>query len=204
MAPSPAGLTRRRAFTLIEVLIALALTSVVMGLAWIVLDSTRKVTLEIDKPIEDTTDIFWQQIQWELDRLLSSPVNTKTPPLRFSPERGLEMVALLPDRNGIPLQTELHYVLKDTQLMKIRKSGFPPAAQTNLLSETVQAFLPTVEIDAESFSSWPPEKNSPPPPLLQLRLLMKDGQSTEREFYLPAAFRVEKAGAETETDGIDP
>lgn len=194
MENSSAGLKRPglRAFTLIEVLIALALTSVVMGLAWVVMDSTRKVSLEIEQPVDDPVDTFWQQLQWELDRLLPSPVNTKRPALRFTPETGLELVALLPDADGIPLQTELHYFLKEKEMFKIRQSGFPPRAQTNLVSTAVQRFSIFVQDDDQRYTEWPPENKRPLPALLQMQMETTNGLNSQHAFYLPAAFRVKK------------
>ena len=198
MEDSPAGLncSGRRAFTLVELLIALALTAVVMGLAWIVMDSTRKVSLEIEQPVDRPVDAFWQQLQWEFDRLLPSPVNTKRPPLRFSPENGLEMVALLPDADGIPLQTELHYFLKEKELFKIRQSGFPPTAQTNPVFTAVQHFAVLVQSEGQDVTEWPPEKNSPLPARLQMEMEGVNGQRSQHDFYLPAAFRVKKTTAD--------
>ncbi|MDA3872736.1 MAG: prepilin-type N-terminal cleavage/methylation domain-containing protein [Kiritimatiellae bacterium] len=77
---------RERGFTLIEVLIALALVSVVVGLAWIVLDSVRKVASEISRPIEDPMAPIWKQLEGEMDALLPAPVGVDTPALRFSAE----------------------------------------------------------------------------------------------------------------------
>lgn len=192
MEAPPAGLKQRQGFTLVEVLMAVALSAVVMGLAWVLMDSTRKVAREIEQPVEDPFAPLWQELQTAADRLLSHPVSPKDPPLRFSEENGLEMVALLPDANGIPQQTGLHYFIQNQSLYRIRRTGFPPSAQTNLLSNAVARFAAAVPAADEVIREWPPKKNSPLPLRLQVEISPTDGPAVRQEFLIPAALRVKK------------
>lgn len=197
----PPARIRRRGFTLIEVLIALALVSVVVGLAWIVLDSVRKVAAEISLPIEDPMHPVWMQLERELDALLPKPAGVDTPALRFSEEEGLEFVSLLKNARGIPLQTELHYLLENQDLLRISRSGYPTLAQTNRLARGVQQWIVRAIHQDETFTEWPPEQEGdeaiPLPARLNFTLERANGIVHEFDQYLPASYRASPPEPET-------
>ncbi|WFB36226.1 prepilin-type N-terminal cleavage/methylation domain-containing protein [Kiritimatiellota bacterium B12222] len=205
----------RRGFSLIEVLVAISLASIVMALAWIVLDSTQKVSIEIDRPIGHPWQPLASQLQFEFDRLLPEPVELEDPPLRFNPEEGLQFVALLPNDQGIPLQTQVHYLQEDQNLLRISTSGFPPSTQTNrvlngLRTFEVLAYPEGIPEDADQADElklleWPEEKEEDPemeeteeedknpfPAQLKVEFISIQGSRFIRSFYLPASFRIEK------------
>jgi len=188
--PSP-HLTRntQSAFTLVELLIALTLVSVVMALAWMVLDSTRKVTEEIGAPVTNPVEQVWSGIQYELDRLLPDPQPSDIPGLQFTDDTGLELVSLVPGPEGIPLQTELHYQINQSKLLKISIRNAPPLSQTNVIAQGVTAFRIRGHKDESEIESWPPEEEKPLPSRLSAELQLSDGSVYTRDFHLPASFR---------------
>ncbi|MEX2607138.1 MAG: prepilin-type N-terminal cleavage/methylation domain-containing protein [Kiritimatiellia bacterium] len=186
---------RDHGFSLIEVLIALALVSVVVGLAWIILDSVSKVASEISKPIMDPMDPAWAQLEREMDALLPAPVGVDTPALRFSEEDGLEFVSLLKNAREIHLQTEVHYLLENQNLLRISRSGFPPLTQTNRVASGVQRWTVRAVHQGETFTNWPPdeeeaEEHPPLPARLTFTMERENGNSHDYDQYLPASYRI--------------
>lgn len=198
----PTESAARYGFTLIEVLIALALASVVVGLAWIVLDSVRKVASEISRPIGDPMNSVWTQLERELDALLPNPEGVDTPPLRVSEEDGLEFVSLLKNDREIPLQTEVRYLLDNRDLLRISRSGFPPLNRTNRVAAGVQKWIVLAIHRGETFSKWPPdeadeEETGPLPVRLHFTLEREDGTTSLFDQYLPASYRASPPGSVT-------
>ncbi|MGA0332672.1 MAG: prepilin-type N-terminal cleavage/methylation domain-containing protein [Kiritimatiellia bacterium] len=195
MEDSATNLTRpgRSAFTLVELLISLLLVSVVMGLAWIVLDSTRKVAEEINLPPESPLTQVWTQLEEEFDRLLPQPRDTEIPGLRFSAESGLEMVTLIPGPEGIPQQTELSYFIAENSLQKVLRRSYPPAVVTNVLIHNVTKLHIHGHRGELEIARWPSEPESPLPPRISVEIVREDGESSSREFYLPASFQLKKS-----------
>lgn len=194
MEHPPADLSRsRKGFTLIELLLALALTSVVTALAWIVLDSTRNVSEEISAPVENPLEPLWAELQFEYDRLLPKPVKAEIPALRFADDTGLEMVSLLPNTREIPLQTELHYFVKESQLLRVSRILVPPLSETNLIARQVTALRIRAHNPDAVTDKWPPEKSGPLPHRLTVELVFANGSSQSRDFFIPASMRMEKS-----------
>jgi prepilin-type N-terminal cleavage/methylation domain-containing protein len=180
---------RHQGFTLVEILIGLALVGVVVGLAWIVLDSVRKVATEISQPIADPMYPVWQQLEHELDSLLPRPVEAEIPALRFSEAEGLEFVSLLKVNKEIPRQTELQYLLEDQDLLRITRSGYPITARTNRVATGIQAWDIQASHQGEIFTNWPPEEDTPLPARLTFTLERKNRISHSFDQYLPASYR---------------
>lgn len=182
---------KQKGFSLIELLIAVSLLAVVMSLAFMVLDSARRVAEEISGPSGSPAEPFWTQLQKEFDHILVSPVQMDRPPLRFSEDEGLELVSLLPNPQGIPLETFVQYYVEDDQLLKITASGYPLVAETNIVAEAISEIRSLGLIEDKEFVDWPDEDENPLPPRIQIELETDSREVLQREFYLPASFRIE-------------
>jgi|GEM_PF-1969907 len=182
---------KQKGFSLIELLIAVSLLAVVMSLAFMVLDSARRVAEEISGPSGSPAEPFWTQLQSEFDHILVTPVQMDRPPLRFSEDEGLELVSLLPNPQGIPLETFVQYYVEDEQLLKITASGYPLVAETNIVAEAISVIRSQGLIEDQEFMDWPDEDENPLPPRIQIELETDSREILQREFYLPASFRIE-------------
>ncbi|MDF3129412.1 prepilin-type N-terminal cleavage/methylation domain-containing protein [Kiritimatiellaeota bacterium B1221] len=190
--------TRSRGFSLIELLIALSLVSVVMALAWIILDSTRQVADEIQTPIEPPLQPLWNQLEFEFDHHLPQPTNTKFPSLRFSEKTGLEMISLLPGPENVPLQTELHYWVDEEGLKKSIHISYPPTAQTNLITADVASLRVWARRGEEEILHYPLEQKTALPHIIKMELRSADGTSFTREWFLPSSLHASSTTFENE------
>lgn len=187
----------RRGFSLIEVLVAVSLVTVVISLAWILLESVRQVADEIEMPIENSADPFWSQLQKEIDQLLPDPVQHDMPALRFSPKEGLEMISLLQNEKGIPLETKIHYFTDDDILMKITENGFPLNARTNVVAESVSTIRSHALQDDQKIPVWPPEDEHPLPARVEVELETVERTTLTRVFFIPASLKYEPENSES-------
>jgi prepilin-type N-terminal cleavage/methylation domain-containing protein len=199
MEPTPTVL-KTKGFSLIELLIAVSLVAGVMSIAFMILDSARRVAEEISGPSGSPVEPFWTQLQSEIDRILPSPVQLDTPPLRFSKNEGVELVSLLPDPQGIPLETHLHYYVADEQLLRVSTRGFPLVAETNIVAVAISEFRAQALIEDQVFDEWPKENEHPLPPRITLEIETDTRERRTRDFYLPASFRIESADGLAEPD----
>ncbi len=187
---------RSSGFSLIELLIALSLVSVVMALAWIILDSTRQVADEIQAPIGSPLAPLWNQLEFEFNHHLPQPKNTKFPALRFSEETGLEMVSLLPGPENVPLQTELHYWVDEDGLKKSTRTAYPPVAQTNLITADVDVMRVIGRKGEVEIINYPQEPEKSLPPLIEIELQTEDGTRFTREWFLPSTLKASSSDFE--------
>lgn len=179
---------------------ALALSSVVIGLTWVLLDSSRQVADEISQPLLHPLTGLAGQLQNELDGLLPRPVDTKAKPISFSEDGPLEMVTLIPNARGVAMQTRVRYWVGEESLLRSHTQGFPPVSQTNVVAGKVEALQVVALHEGERHSLWPPEKtgeNTNPPEIparLEVTVLSDSFSEFQREYYLPASYKVEKPG----------
>lgn len=179
-------------FTLVEVLVALALAGVITAISLLLLHTTRQVTEEIRQPIRTPLDLLREGLRQDLDHVLPTFRFDDEEPLALSTAEGLQLVSLRPDANGIPHPYLITYQLDGTDLLRIHEGGLPQTASTNAVLTSVRTFRPRAYMDGEEFLSWPPDEAEGVPQRIALTISTLDPAAEETlSFDLPASFVLE-------------
>lgn len=189
---------RRGGFSLVELLVALALVSVVTTLAWMILDSTRRVGEEIAREAESPAAELWERLDREFNHLLAGPSGLKQEPtLAFASGSGLDLKALPPSEVGAPLETLVSYRLEEAALLRISRSAYSDLAVTNRVLEGVAAFAAQGRLAEGWTPQWPVEGEPQTVPARVRVAVDLGGEAPEvREWFLPLSIQ---AAPPTET-----
>jgi prepilin-type N-terminal cleavage/methylation domain-containing protein len=192
--PKPWRRQTKSGFSLVEVLVALALAGVVTALAVLILHTTRQVTSELQTPLTSPTDALRLQLQEDLDHLLPGEILPNEPPLMLREEGILQMVSLRSDERGIPHPTRIRYDLDDSTLRRITTGGTPPTSSTNLVLRSVKTFIPTAFLKGEPRTEWPDEQKEALPQRVEVAI-QPTGSAPAFTFSLdiPASFSLKPA-----------
>lgn len=126
---------RARGFTLIEMLVAIALLAVIAVLSWRGLDATIKGRDHIVGTLGQTREFgrYFSQLQYDALNLVA-PEEVFGPPLRMKPDE-LVLIRHL-DVGAEPARLQvIRYQLKGQQLLR---SASPPLSSLSQLTETLQ------------------------------------------------------------------
>jgi len=181
----------RHAFTLTEVLVALALAGVVATLAVLLLTTTRRVVQELRTPIRSPLAGFRDALQWELDHLMADPPNKDHKALMFAPEAGMTMVSLLTDTNGIPHPHRILYRDEGSDLIRISTGGIPITSVTTLVAKGVRTFEVRGWVEGGELEEWPVPEGPNLPLRIGIELSTQTGDHLSTTLDIPAAFRME-------------
>lgn len=133
--PDPSARRRAAGFTLIEMLVAIALLSVVALLAWRGLDAAIRGRNDLVDDLAGIRSVgrYFSQLQYDTLNLVD-PAEVFGPPLRVRPDE-LVMVRHLGAGSAVSRLQVVRYQLKGHQLMR---SASPPLASLSELTQSLQ------------------------------------------------------------------
>ncbi len=190
MTPFPPFFRPRAAFSLIEVLVALTLMSLVLALAALLLSTSGRVTDSIAAPRPRHALDTVLRLGQDLDRLLRAPLPDDETGLRLDAEEGLSFPLLL----ETPTQGLRHHRVAylwnaDGELRRLLWDSATDLTSTNILLRGFTRFRLVAREEGQDFETWPPENRNEPPRLLRVDLEIPGEAPLLRDLALPAAFR---------------
>ncbi len=139
MSPTPVFARRRRGFTLLELLVAITVLSIVSLIAWRGLDSLTHTRERLEPEAEQVRALL--VVFGQIERDLAQVVNTNFVPLQSSPlnvsqgePAGFELVRLAPTVPGAPTAVQtVVYEFRDGQLIR---AATPPLDMVGTVSRS--------------------------------------------------------------------
>ena len=192
--------SRPAGFTLVEVLVAVALAGLIMAVAAAVLHTTRQVAVGTQEPLFQEEDLFRTRLRSDLDHLLPTRVFEDVEPFVVTDEGELYLVSLGRDENGIPHPYRLSYTLDGSTLIRIATGGIPTLSTTNQVLTSVNRIEVEAFREDKGYPEWPTEERSGIPDRLEIRLSRINAPEVEALFDLPASFSVEGSGTSEENN----
>jgi len=182
--PRPSG------FTLVELLVALSLLSVLVLLAGLLLGSARGLALALGEPSREPPSPL-PPLQDDLNRLQRGPPGEEYPELLLDPVEGLRFRRLSRDESGWMYPEELHIPpLTDGQLLRIsRPAGGEGPWVTNRIRSGLRDWRLRVISEGEALDIWPPAdgREAPLPRRLAAGWETNDAQIRTGSLLIPAA-----------------
>ncbi len=178
---------QRRGFSLVEVLVALALLALVLTLASALLQAAaRHGEAMLPRP-PSSTRLLADALQDDLDWLHRDPLPPGTPSLLLETNT-LTLARTRPPPND-PALLERQYRLSDDGTTLLRIDRLPPAplAETNAVLDRITQFLLEAREGSTWQPSWPSEAVSPPT-LLRLHITREGEPPLTRILLCPASF----------------
>lgn len=186
------------AFSLIEVLVALALMTLVLTLSALLLRASGRVTEAIHTPPPRQASHFVRLLESDLDRLVRGPLPRDEAGLILHPEEGLSFPVLLTDASNRPRRFRVRYLWNvGSEIRRVLHEPLENVAVTNTVLSARTYFRIVARNDGKESVSWPPESNSPPPAALRVELEVAGEAPISRDLFLPASLHVTSAPAET-------
>lgn len=190
------SLTRRRtgAFTLMELLVAVSLLSVVLLLAGLLLAGARSLYNAVFTSEEDPS-IGFRVLQDDLDHLLR-----RAPELILHPAEGLRWTRIVgeSDLERLPVEVFYLYAASDRALLRLHR---PPGDEdagwtTNQVFRSVRRWDWRLETPDGPRTVWPPEGEDTAPLPGGISVIWEIGDAEgESVFLIPAAMRREAEAA---------
>lgn len=177
--------SRPPGFTLVEVLVAIALAGLITAVAVSLLYTTRQVAVEIQQPLETDADGFLKLLQDDLDHLLPQKRDQTSPPITIDPTAGLSFNALRRDDVEIPHPMRITYVQEGVDLLRIASGGIPMNSTTNQVLQAVSTFEPSAVLEDQTRSVWPDDDLEGHPERIEIQIGRIGEPALEAVFDLP-------------------
>ncbi len=197
---------RAKGLSLVELLVALSLLSVVTLMGWLMLASIRNIADELLTETPDTLDRALSGFENDLAHLVRSMAPDGDPDFQLDPDGTAKWLTTAPGEHGRDIPLEVTYLPPDNEGHWRRAVRFPgqTQAQTNLLHSAVQHLALSAYLEENLWSpKWPPEttNDSPapgnaPPRLLRFEVETTDGTRVHGNFLIPAAMRIDPPDTE--------
>jgi prepilin-type N-terminal cleavage/methylation domain-containing protein len=189
----------KKAFSLIEVLVATSLVAVVGTMAFLILESTRQVAEEVrgipSRPFEQLT----QNIQRELDNLLPRPGTKDLPSFSLDQGMNLTFTTQERDKEGQFQVYAVAYLHEESHTLQIYTRYPDGLAVTNVLNTLSSPLRFEVWTEEMWVEMWPPEEKNRQGVPARIRIGMEGEMEGDRlrELYIPASYGVEKPQLQT-------
>jgi prepilin-type N-terminal cleavage/methylation domain-containing protein len=193
MAVCSGTVISRRGFSLIELLVALALLSVVVLIMGLLLNSMRinsEALLEgFSKEGAAAPDA---QLAADFRMLLRTVPDEETPVMGFDDEGALRWRRMIVDETGRELPAEVQ-VFQDDRSQSVLRVLTPSSgvSTTNVVWRSVDRMAWRFWDGSAWQTTWPPEEhqNEAVPRLVRADLLQSGGENVEADFLVPSAMR---------------
>ncbi len=186
MDPRSPALTARRGFGLVEVLVAMALLSVIGASALLLLRTVGDGTRGIQgREPTDPLDARMEELRDDLLHVMK--------PWTFSGQKGPEALRLASGqlafvRSRIEGPVLIRYERAGEGILRVETIG--QGSETNLWLENVVEWNLQAWHGGTWLPVWPPEKDKGPPSLLSLDLMLADGEQRALRLPIPAGLSV--------------
>jgi len=193
MDPSKHALTRR-AFTLVELLVALSLVAVIGTLALLLLNSTRKVSAEVNAFRLSASEILLRELEQDLYHLHRKPSGKEWPPFELLEGSRLQFTTHLQLETGTRIPVACSYRPEGRGSLRIVESPYLSTGLTNRIDRLKRPLTFQLLVKEEWVSTWPPEETESaeaPPVLLRVQGDLEDGTGFSHVMAIPAHLRIE-------------
>ncbi|MCC5849312.1 MAG: prepilin-type N-terminal cleavage/methylation domain-containing protein [Verrucomicrobia bacterium] len=192
-------IVKARGLSLIELLVALSLLSVVTLMGWLMLASIRNIADELLAESPDTLHEALAAFENDLAHLIRSMEAEGDPDFQLKSDGTAKWLTATAGATGHAIPTRVSYLPPDNEgnWRRTAQAAGQTQIQTNLLYSAVQSLTLSVYREEETWSpEWPPEASADVPSSTALPKLIRvdmettDGQTVRRNFLVPAAMRL--------------
>lgn len=185
----PPNLTRRSAFSLVEVLVALVLISVVLTTAVLLLNSTRQVSRQVELNTDPTADAFTGLVE-----PLRNDVLNLMPTRVFSGQKQPDSLTLSGNSlSWLRLWDQqvagVRYQWDEAAQRIERVQTLRDTAITNTVLSSVTSWQVEVRHEGAPYTTWPVD-NTPLPQAIRVQGELDSGETLDVTLVIPAGMSV--------------
>lgn len=183
----PVTRSTSRGFSLVEVLVALSLITILGGSAFLLLRSTQKIYNQIIQPLpEQTLQELGDHLRRDLDNWIPHPSPPELPDLQL--EAGIHLTLTSREPAGGRAQ-KVQYTLQPGEVVRTARRYLDSTTVTNRFE--VSRVSLHLRQDGAWIPDWPPEESADPARPSMLRMIW-EGNSTPQhhDLLIPASLRV--------------